>query len=52
VHERRLCTLRELETYYSLTDLADMHDALDIVDALAAKVHAENKRRAEAQRKN
>jgi len=53
VHERQLCTLRELEEHYSLSDLADMHDALDVVDALAAKAHAENeRRRAEAQRKN
>jgi hypothetical protein len=28
-----------------------MHMALDVVDELAAKAHAENKRRAEANRK-
>ena len=32
--------MRELEEYYSLADLANMHDALDVVDALAMKVRA------------
>jgi len=52
LHERQQCTLHELETVYSLPDLAKFHMGLDIVDELATKVHAENKRRAEAQRKN
>jgi hypothetical protein len=47
VHERKLCTLRELQEFYSLDDLRVMNDALDVVDELAAKVAAEAKKRAE-----
>jgi hypothetical protein len=47
VHERRLCTLRELQEFYSLDDLREMHAALDVIDELAAKVAAEAKRRSE-----
>jgi hypothetical protein len=50
LHEKRLCTLHELETIYGLPALAEMHVALDLQDELTAKVNAENKRRAEAPR--
>lgn len=47
VHERSLCTLRELQEFYSLDDLRTMHDTLDVIDDLAAKAAAEAKKRAE-----
>lgn len=51
VHERRLCSLRELEEHHSLDDLREMHMALDVVDELAHAVAAEQKRRAEEARR-
>jgi hypothetical protein len=50
VHERRLCSLRDLEEVHSLDDLREMHLALDVVEDLAAAVAAEQKRRAEEAR--
>lgn len=42
--------MRELEEYYSLDDLRDMHLALDVIDDLAAAVGAEQKRLSETRR--
>jgi len=47
MHERRQCTLRELQEFYSLDDLREMHAALDVQDELTEKTAAEAKRRAE-----
>jgi len=47
VHERPLCTLRELQEFYSLDDLRLMNESLDVIDDLAAKAAAEAKKRAE-----
>jgi hypothetical protein len=47
VHEHRMCTLRELQEFYSLDDLRTMNETLDVIDELAAKVAAEAKKRAE-----
>jgi hypothetical protein len=32
---RGMCTLHELRTVYSFNDLADMHEALNLQDAIA-----------------
>lgn len=49
MHERQVATLRELEEYYGLDDLHDMHAALDVLDALKQKqVDAMNEAQAQA----
>ena len=47
-HERGRATLEELETHWSLEDLAEAHLALDVVDELARKVAEEQRRQMEA----
>jgi hypothetical protein len=39
-----MCSLIELRTVYTLDDLADMHEALDLREHLAAKAAAERER--------
>lgn len=46
VHERAPATLQEMETHWSIEDLASAHLALDVVDALEREAA---KRRQEAQ---
>lgn len=38
MHARAPATLQEIETHWSLEDLASAHLALDVVDALEAEV--------------
>jgi hypothetical protein len=52
-HERNRASLREIEEWWSLTDLAEAHLALDVHDELAEKVAAEHRRKQEeAQRRS
>lgn len=39
-----MCTLSELRTTLTIDDLADMHEALDLREHLAAKAVAERER--------
>jgi len=43
-------TLYEIETHWSLADLAQAHQALDLRDELSRRATEEAKRRADAQR--
>lgn len=46
-----LCTLHELRTVYTLDDLANFHEQLDLQDAQAAKAASIRKREADAARR-
>jgi hypothetical protein len=39
-----MCSLAELRTILTIDDLADMHEALDLREHLAAKAAAKNKK--------
>jgi hypothetical protein len=46
-----LCTLHELRTVYTLDDLADFHEVLDLRAASLERAERDAKRRMEASRK-
>jgi hypothetical protein len=46
-HERGRATLFEIETHWSLDDLAEAHLALDVIDELERKIADEQRRQTE-----
>lgn len=46
-----MATLKELETYYTMDQLADMHEAMDLQDEFAARAEARAKADAERKRR-
>jgi hypothetical protein len=47
-HERGRATLEEIETHWSIEDLARAHLALDVVDELHRRVTEEQRRQVES----
>ncbi|KQO49945.1 hypothetical protein [Methylobacterium sp. Leaf85] len=46
-----LCTLHELRTIYTLDDLANMHELIDLQDAQSAKAASIRKKEIDASRR-